>query len=127
MNKRCKNCREEFESYKNRRYCKKCKKFSNSSTMRMIRNREFIKSYKKDKRCELCGYNKYPEILQFHHKDRNLKNEGVNVLMKTLKNLDLIKSEIKKCIILCPNCHNELHLKEKINISIWKKEILQSN
>jgi len=93
----------------------------------MIRNREFIKSYKKDKRCELCGYNKYPEILQFHHKDRNLKNEGVNVLMKTLKNLDLIKSEIKKCIILCPNCHNELHLKEKINISIWKKEILQSN
>jgi len=127
MSKKCKNCGEEFKPYRNKKYCGKCKILGHSSTMRMIRNREFIKSYKKDKRCELCGYNKYPEILQFHHKDRNLKNEGVNVLMKTLKNLDLIKSEIKKCIILCPNCHNELHLKEKINISIWKKEILQSN
>ena len=78
----------------------------------MIRNREFIKEYKKDKKCEVCGYNKFPRILSFHHKNRVKKDKGVNFLMKSLKNLDVIKKEIDKCILLCPNCHNELHLKE---------------
>jgi len=81
----------------------------------MIRNREFIWDYKKDKKCEICGYNKHTEILVFHHRNKEEKNEGVSVLMKTLKNLEIVKKEIDKCIILCPNCHRELHLKERQN------------
>ena len=86
---------------------------SNSTRERMIRNREFIRNYKRDKKCEICGYNKYPEILDFHHKNKETKNQGVNSLMKSLKNLDIIKQEIDKCILLCPNCHREIHLNEK--------------
>lgn len=86
---------------------------SRSSRLRMLRNREFIGNYKKDKQCEICGYNKYPEILMFHHKDKERKSEGVNILMKTLKNIEIIKKEIEKCRLLCPNCHSEVHLKEK--------------
>ncbi len=81
----------------------------------MIRNREFIREYKKDKKCKICGYNKFPRILIFHHKNRNEKDKGVNFLMKTLRNLEIIKKEIDKCILLCPNCHHELHLKEREN------------
>jgi hypothetical protein len=79
----------------------------------MIRNREFIKDYKRDKKCEMCGYNKYTELLDFHHKNKGKKNRRINVLMKTLKNLEIIKEEIKKCVLLCSNCHRELHLKER--------------
>ena len=118
MNKKCKNCGEEFKAYRNKKYCGNCKILSNSSTMRMIRNRDFIKGYKKDKKCEMCGYNKYPEILDFHHKNKEEKNVGINILMKTLKNLDIIKKEIEKCILLCPNCHRELHIKEDITKKI---------
>lgn len=111
---KCKLCQEKFIKKYNRKYCLKCSPdYINSSTMRMIRNREFIKNYKKDKKCGICGYNKYPEILDFHHKNKEEKDIGVNILMKTLKNLDLIKEEIKKCILICPNCHRELHLMEK--------------
>ena len=85
----------------------------NSSTKRMIRNREFIKNYKRDKKCEICGYCKCPVILEFHHVDKEEKNKTVNILTKTLKNLDTIKKEINKCRLLCPNCHKELHLGEK--------------
>jgi len=47
-------------------------------------------------KCERCGYNKIPEILQLHHKDGNRKNN-------TRENI----------ILLCPNCHEEVHYLEK--------------
>ena len=87
---------------------------TNSTRKRMIRNREFVRDYKQNKKCEICGYNKYPELLIFHHKDKE-KNSGVNILMKSLKNLEIIKIEINKCMLLCSNCHRELHLKERQN------------
>jgi len=79
----------------------------------MIRNREFVRGYKKDKGCEICGYKKYTEILEFHHRGKENKNKTVNTLMKTLKNLNTIKKEMDKCRLLCPNCHRELHLLER--------------
>ena len=116
----CKYCGCEFISTKRRSYCDKCitrfakePKSKSSSTMRMIRNREFIKNHKKDKKCEICGYNKCSEILDFHHINRKEKNKGVSVLMKTLKSIYIINKDIEKYILVCPNCHRELHLKEK--------------
>ena len=116
----CKKCGVSFESHsgKRREFCKTClekniKEASYKSTVkRMIRNRDFINQYKKDKKCALCEYNKYPSLLAFHHKNRNKKDTGINILKKTLKNLKIIKKEIRKCILVCPNCHNEIHLKE---------------
>ncbi len=87
----------------------------NFTRRRMIRNREFIKDYKKDKKCEICGYNKYTKISIFHHKEGEEKNNTVSNLMKSLKNLDTIKKEIDECIILCPDCHRELYLKKEKN------------
>ena len=46
----------------------------------------------KEKKCERCGYYKYPDILEVHHKDRD-RNNG------SPENLE----------ILCPNCHTEEH------------------
>lgn len=46
----------------------------------------------KEQKCERCGYDKYPEILVVHHRDRNRKNGAK-------ENLEL----------LCPNCHEEEH------------------
>lgn len=115
----CEKCGVEFKPEFRTKYCFLCleqnikKQKSNSTTRRMIRNREFIKNYKKDKRCEICGYNKYPRILDFHHRKKEEKNQGVCFLAKSLRNIDTIKKEIDKCMILCPNCHRELHLLER--------------
>ena len=85
----------------------------NSTRRRMLRNREFVRNYKEDKSCEICGYNKFPELLVFHHKNKKEKNKGINILMKSLKNLKIIENEINNCRLLCSNCHRELHLKER--------------
>lgn len=116
----CSYCGDEFKSLSNKKYCESCisKRFKrpipkSSTTMRMIRNREFVKNYKKDKKCGICGYNRYPEILEFHHRDKKEKAQTINTLMKTLRSIEIIKKEIEKCDIICSNCHKELHLMEK--------------
>jgi len=78
---------------------------------------DFLSTYKKGKSCVVCGWNEHPEILQFHHKDRKTKKFTIgNIAITertTLKNIELVKQEINKCLLLCPNCHAVLHLKER--------------
>lgn len=78
---------------------------------------EFLSTYKRGKKCEICGWNEHPEILQFHHKDRKTKKFTIgNIAITertTPKNIELVKQEINKCFLLCPNCHAILHLKER--------------
>ena len=75
------------------------------------RNKEFILNYKKDKECEICGYNEHTEILQFHHKDDN-KSKGVSDMSSSGNYcIKRILEEIEKCALLCPNCHMWIHFR----------------
>ena len=59
--------------------------------------------------CSICGYSKCPEALEFHHPNQN-KELGV-----TSRNFlsDEGKKEIEKCILVCANCHREIHWRER--------------
>jgi hypothetical protein len=72
-------------------------------------------SYKGDK-CSNCGYNKCLEALDFHHLDPKTKEYGISTLIRafthgTIKDKEIVYKEINKCILLCKNCHTELHNK----------------
>lgn len=69
------------------------------------KNTDFILEYKKDKCCADCGWKKHPEILQFHH----IRNKLENISALRKKSIPRIKTEIEKCMLLCPNCHFWLH------------------
>jgi predicted HNH restriction endonuclease len=60
-------------------------------------------------KCSICGYNKNYAALTFHHK--NPKNKGFQLDIRSLSNRKQmwINSELKKCILVCNNCHAELH------------------
>ena len=70
--------------------------------------RDYIKDYKKDKCCNECGFKEHTEILEFHH-ERN-KEIDLSKAAKWNMSKKRINKEIKKCILLCPNCHRWLHL-----------------
>ena len=72
----------------------------------------FLRSYKLDKSCSMCGYDEHPEILQFHH--RNPDEKEFKMAKGNVGNLsrERLQQEIDKCDLLCPNCHNWLHFKE---------------
>ncbi len=62
-------------------------------------------------KCSICGYDKCLNALQFHHVDPASKIGAVSDMMRGIrgnKTLDA-RNEAKKCILVCANCHVELH------------------
>lgn len=57
-------------------------------------------------KCSSCGYNKCIDALDFHHREN--KEESMSRLIKNNCREKILK-EAKKCILLCANCHRELH------------------
>lgn len=57
-------------------------------------------------RCQSCGYNKSVRALTFHHIDPTQKDFNVS---SSTKAWSTIKSELDKCLLLCANCHAEVH------------------
>jgi transposase len=57
--------------------------------------------------CRLCGYDRVPAALQFHHVDRSEKSFELSHRGATLS-LDAARAEVAKCVLLCANCHAEV-------------------
>ena len=73
----------------------------------------YLNSYKLSKGCQECGYNESPYALEFHHRAREHKSTNVsNIRKSSWAQLDNIVKEVKKCDILCSNCHKILTQKE---------------
>jgi len=58
--------------------------------------------------CENCGYNRCPEALEFHHLNHSEKDFGISDKGYT-RSWERTKSELDKCLLLCANCHREVH------------------
>ena len=69
--------------------------------------KEILVEYKGGK-CEICGYDKCISALEFHHLDPLKKDFGVGSKGYT-RSLEQNKKEVDKCILVCANCHREIH------------------
>lgn len=68
------------------------------------RNREYIRRIKRRYGCTECGYKGPPEAMHFDHLDRDQKLYKVShAASLSRKNL---KEEVRKCVLLCANCHS---------------------
>ena len=59
-------------------------------------------------RCQICGYDRCPEAMEFHHFDNDKKDFGISQKGYT-RSWKKVKAELDKCIMLCANCHREVH------------------
>ena len=59
--------------------------------------------------CSLCGYDRNLSALHFHHKDSTQKNFKLGLRILSNKKMSSILDEVKKCELLCANCHAEEH------------------
>jgi hypothetical protein len=71
-------------------------------------------------KCSICGYNKNYAAIEFHHLDPSVKEFVLDSRMLSNTTSEKILKEIEKCIIICSNCHKELHYPhlEKDNIKV---------
>lgn len=82
-----------------------CKKCFNISLM-VKRQKLLIKARNLlGGKCSNCGYNKCSAALEFHHISDNKEFTIAGAKYSWNK----LEKEIKKCILLCSNCHRELH------------------
>lgn len=57
-------------------------------------------------RCQICGYNKCTSALEFHHLDPSQKDFTIS---GNSRSFETLKPEVNKCILVCANCHREIH------------------
>ncbi|MCX6792628.1 MAG: hypothetical protein NTY12_01250 [Candidatus Falkowbacteria bacterium] len=69
--------------------------------------RQTALKYKGDQ-CSICNYNKCFQALEFHHMESSKKDFGISASGYT-RSWKAIKEELDKCILLCANCHREVH------------------
>ncbi len=60
-------------------------------------------------KCLDCGYSRYSEALQFHHREQNSKDKELNEALFSLISFEKMKPELDKCDLLCANCHVKRH------------------
>ncbi len=120
----------KYHNLQRRKYCTNCSPFGSKNTRKLelppISKEEKNKKYKrwqhkarterkiklvklKGGACCICGYNKCITALEFHHiYAKEAKGFGfvVNGMLASWKKLI---EELKKCILVCSNCHREIH------------------
>lgn len=91
-------------------------RFLDGSNYRHLSNsrkklKEKLVEYKGGK-CERCGYDKCITALEFHHLDPREKDFGIG--SKDVLSFEKCKKEVDKCILVCANCHREIHYEEAL-------------
>ena len=99
--------------------------YSTNSNCETVVN--FIKRRKENLRkvfhskCCICGYDKIQEALEFHHVNPEEKEFGICSSNSTTKALDKQLKEMKKCILVCANCHRGIHSYQLEIPNNWKE------
>lgn len=104
----------EHVFYSGRYRCKKCYTWYNA--LKRKKYKKMLVDYKGGK-CQICGYDKCISALEFHHINEEEKSFSISQTAFS-KSFEELKKEADKCILLCANCHREIHAKieeEKLN------------
>ena len=59
--------------------------------------------------CQQCGYNKCDSALGFNHEGE----KDFQISYFITRAWKILKTELDKCVLLCANCHAEVHYNER--------------
>lgn len=115
--KTCKECNKEFPKdldhfygsgftkLGNQKFKSRCKKCYES--VQKSRFEERIARFYGKYECQVCGYNKCRAAIEFHHIEESKKDFEISK-MRHYSEASLF-AELEKCMIVCANCHREIH------------------
>lgn len=109
--------RDKFKAYKQEYYLKNSEKLKARERKAYAKRVKLWKEFLRERvslMCVKCGYDRCFAALEFHHVKPRIKEHTISKLIKRAftENRKLVTTkELTKCIILCSNCHRELHAK----------------
>lgn len=104
----CKECQRAFSKEYRRRHLEKVKAYQAEYREKKRARQEHERKSKYNALktpCVKCGETRF-YLIQFHHIDPS--NKSFNITEGGSKNRN-IEDEVKKCVCLCSNCHDEFH------------------
>lgn len=87
-----------------KRICGKC---HNKETLKLGKEKRFKAIRWLGGKCVICSYNKYMCSLDIHHLDPDRKDPNFNRWRGW--SMERIYKELKRCTLVCKNCHAALH------------------
>lgn len=114
--KKCATCKGPLRG-RQRRFCSlRCKNLDTNNRHQSYaaqqhrgRARKLDLIRLKGAKCEHCGYNRNYAALEFHHPDPLKKDFQLDIRILSNRRWDTILVEAEKCLLLCSNCHAEIH------------------
>lgn len=85
----------------------KCSKCASEATARVVKEKQDRAYERYGHSCKNCGYSKCRTALEFHHIDP--KEKEITPSKVFSRKWESIIKELDKCILLCANCHREVH------------------
>lgn len=104
---KCVSCKETDPTKFYGKKKKSCKTCHNDYVVRRARENKEYAVETLGGQCAACGYSRCIESLDFHHTDPNTKDLNWNNMRYWSK--DRIDRELQSCVLLCANCHREVH------------------
>ena len=92
--------------------CKYC--HSDYMKQKYQEKKNIVQSIKSSCSCAKCGDTR-GYVLDFHHINPEEKEDSIARLTSNNSKLDRVYDEIKKCVVLCANCHREFHYFQERN------------
>ena len=102
----CRECSKEVNNLGYKHNPNRAKSIKDTRDRAKKRNKRLINRYKSMCGCKYCN-ERTTVCLDFHHLDPSIKEDNLS-RMDTVS-IDRIKEEIRKCIVVCSNCHRKLH------------------
>jgi hypothetical protein len=102
----CKSCKKQIDNkyYQNNDTRKST--IRKNALLNIEKAKLFVRRVKQRMHCSKCGDKRW-YVLDFHHICN--KEQNISFMIRKGSSISSIKKEIRKCLILCSNCHREEH------------------
>jgi hypothetical protein len=85
--------------------------------------RNFIQKYKSETPCADCGQNFNYYVMQFDHLPQFTKSFTISKFQDHTRDLSKVLEEMKKCDLVCANCHTERGYQRRLSSHRAKEQV----
>lgn len=104
LQSRCKECSHDFKEY----YQRNKERYKEHAENRRQLLTEWAANIKAKTTCQTCGEGR-SWCLEFHHPHSEEKHAAISDMVAHGFSKERILKEIEKCVVLCRNCHADVH------------------
>lgn len=106
LQKQCKSCHKDLNK---KHYVANSTVYVARAKAQYEETQELIRFIKEEGSCGMCGETKWWR-LAFHHVDSNTKE----IALAKVRSLPQALKELQKCVLVCHNCHADIHYSERM-------------